>query len=217
MPPPTCPPPATPTPTSTDPEAAALVPPVPAPWYAALAGLVTAGRLTVAVADVIRTGLGEITDDVTADDLETALAELLDRPPRRAMAATGCTWPKPAPPPAPCATASTPPGVAVREAVLREKQYWRQWISPDGSYRGEYALSPENGALLQAVHDQLTHPRKHPEKTKRPFGATPIRDPVRRSGHPGAGRRRRTRPPRPGRCIRQPAATPRHRDPHRCG
>ena len=54
-----------------------MVPPVEAPWYAALAVLVTAGRVTVAVADVIQSGVGEITDAVTADDLEAALAELL--------------------------------------------------------------------------------------------------------------------------------------------
>ena len=201
MPPPTWPPPATrPTPTSPP-----LVPPVEAPWYAALAVLVTAGRLTVAVADVIHAGLGEITDAVTADDLEAALAELLTDllgadGTHRVHVAEARTAARAA------RDRIDISGVAVRESALREKQYWRQWIGPDGMYRGEYALDPENGALLQAVHDQLTHPRRQPDpKTSAPsvLHRSGIRSSTRR---PGTRRRRRTRPPRPGRRIRRPDA-----------
>ncbi|TFV98692.1 DUF222 domain-containing protein, partial [Leifsonia flava] len=159
-----------------DPDLAATVPPVEAPWYAALAALVTAGRVTVAVADVIQTGLGEITDAVTADDLEAALAELLTDlfgadGTHRVHVAEARTAARAA------RDRIDISGVAVRENALREKQYWRQWIGPDGMYRGEYALDPENGALLQAVHDQLTHPRRQPDPKKRAFGAAPVRDP----------------------------------------
>ncbi|KQX06578.1 hypothetical protein ASC59_01575 [Leifsonia sp. Root1293] len=174
----------------TDPELAAALPPVEAPWYAALAALVSAGRLTVAVADVIQAGLGEITDQVTADMLSTALASLLtdllgpDGTHRVHVAEARLA-----------ARAARDridtSGVAVREAVLREKQYWRQWIAPDGMYRGEYALDPENGALLQAVHDQLTHPRRHTDPKKRPFGTasarTPFLDRAARERHAAEG------------------------------
>ncbi|MEL4318810.1 DUF222 domain-containing protein [Leifsonia sp. YIM 134122] len=159
-----------------DPDLAAVVPPVETPWYAALAVLVTAGRLTVAVADVIQAGLGEITDAVTADDLEAALAALLTE----LLGADGTHRVHVAEARNAARAARDlidTAGVAVREAALRNKQYWRQWIGPDGMYRGEYALDPENGALLQSVHDQLTHPRRQPDPKKRAFGAAPVRDP----------------------------------------
>ncbi|KQX07265.1 hypothetical protein ASC59_05605 [Leifsonia sp. Root1293] len=159
-----------------DPDLAEMVPPVEAPWYAGLADAVTTGRISVPVADVIQAGVGDTTDTVTADLLQGALVDLLtdllgpDGTHRVHVAEARLA-----------ARAARDridtSGVAVREAVLREKQYWRQWIAPDGMYRGEYALDPENGALLQTVHDQLTHPRRHPDPKKRPFGAAPARTP----------------------------------------
>ncbi|TFV95189.1 DUF222 domain-containing protein, partial [Leifsonia flava] len=157
-----------------DTDLAAAVPPVEVPWYAALADAVTAGRISVAVADVIQTGLGEPTDDVTPESLEGALTDLLAEllgpdgtrrvhvsEARRAARAARDD----------IDTA----GVVVREAVLRNKQYWRTWTAADGMFHGEYALDPENGALVTAIHHQLTHPRRHATGARRPFGAPPNR------------------------------------------
>ncbi|MFB6611350.1 DUF222 domain-containing protein [Agromyces sp. NPDC056379] len=150
-----------------DPELTALVPAPVAPWFRELSRAVTSGRLTVGVADAIRSGLGEpggdADDAVLASVLMRVIAECegLHADAARRLARQARDRIDAA-------------GVAVRAERQREQRFWRVWVKPDGMVRGEFELDAESGMLVKAVFDQLSHPRRTAAPVRRGFG-----DPVR--------------------------------------
>lgn len=154
-----------------DPELAAVVPEPVAPWFSELSRAVASGVLTVAVADAIRSGLGEPGGDADESALASALTSVLasilaDRRGLHADAARRLARQ--------ARDRIDAAGVAARTEHQREAQFWRVWVKPDGMVRGEFELDAESGMLIKAVFDQLTHPRRTAAPVRRSFG-----DPVR--------------------------------------
>ncbi|WP_419817770.1 HNH endonuclease signature motif containing protein [Glaciibacter flavus] len=122
-------------------------------WFSALGRAVAAGELTVDQAASVRGGLGE--PDAAVDDqaLAAALPEIiaLARDVNADAAFTAARRFR---------ERLDTAGVAGRAEARRAKQFWRMWPKPDGMYRGEFELDPENGAYLKDVYDQLTSPRR---------------------------------------------------------
>ncbi|MCD2440691.1 DUF222 domain-containing protein [Agromyces sp. SYSU K20354] len=146
-----------------DPDMAAVLPEVVTPWFSPLSAAVVAGELTVAVADAIRSGLGEPGDDADEAGLRAELDALIPlcadvhadaarRVARQARDRIDAA------------------GVEARAAAQHEQQFWRVWVKPDGMVRGEFELEPEAGMYVKAVFDQLTHPRLIEPKVRRGFG-----------------------------------------------
>jgi hypothetical protein len=114
---------------------------------------VTAGLLGSETAAAIRFGLGEPADGVTEETLNRALAGLIEEceelnadQARKAAMRTR--------------DEIDAGGIAARAEAKRARQYWKQWVKPDGMVHGEYELDPENGAFVRDVFDQLTSPRR---------------------------------------------------------
>ncbi|GAA1760273.1 HNH endonuclease signature motif containing protein [Agromyces humatus] len=150
-----------------DPGIAGVLPETPPPWFAPLSDAVVSGELTVAVADAIRSGLGEPGGDADEEQLGAALGELIplcrdanaDAARRAARQARDRI---------------DAAGVTARAERQQEQQFWRVWVKPDGMVRGEFELEPVTGMLVKAVFDQLTHPRLIEPNVRRGFS-----DPVR--------------------------------------
>ncbi|WP_173921536.1 DUF222 domain-containing protein [Agromyces sp. Marseille-P2726] len=147
------------------PGAAAVLPDVAPPWYAALSAAVVVGELTVAVADAIRSGLGEPGGDADEESLAAELDRLI----------TACRDGRAHADAARLAARRArdridAAGVAARAHAQLERRYWRVWLKPDGMVRGEFELDPEAGMLVKAVFDQLTHPRQVEPRLRRGFG-----------------------------------------------
>ena len=146
-----------------DPDSAAVLPPAEPPWFAPLGDAVVSGALTVAVAEAIRSGLGEPGGDADGASLRAALEALIplcvnvnaDAARRAARQARDRL---------------DAAGVEARAAAQHEQQFWRVWVKPDGMVRGEFELEPESGMLVKAMFDQLTHPRLIEPKVRRGFG-----------------------------------------------
>ncbi|MFD4420353.1 DUF222 domain-containing protein [Agromyces sp. NPDC058484] len=152
-----------------DPAAAAVLPEVNAPWFAPLSSAVVDGDLTVAVAEAIRSGLGEPGGDADAACLTAELEELIPKC-RNAHADAARLAARQA------RDRIDAAGVATRAAVQHDQQFWRVWVKPDGMVRGEFELEPESGMLVKAVFDQLTHPRLVEPKVRRGFGDPAVGD-----------------------------------------
>ncbi|MGW9629987.1 DUF222 domain-containing protein [Agromyces sp. NPDC055520] len=150
-----------------DPELAGLLPEPATPWFSELARAVADGLVTVAVADAIRSGLGEPGGDADEPLLAAALSSVIaecrnlhaDAARRLARQARD---------------GIDAAGVAARAEHQRDAQFWRVWVKADGMVRGEFELDAESGMLVKSVFDQLTHPRRLPRSVRRGFG-----DPVR--------------------------------------
>jgi hypothetical protein len=148
-----------------DPVLAAVLPEPVTPWFAELARAVGGGRLTVAVADAIRSGLGEPGGGVDEGLLIAELSGLI----------IGCRQANADADSARRAARQArdridAAGVAARAEQQRRDQFWRVWVRPDGMVRGEFELEPENGMLVKEVFDQLTHPRRIDRAERRRFG-----------------------------------------------
>ncbi|GAA1808022.1 hypothetical protein [Agromyces neolithicus] len=119
-----------------DPDIAAVLPDVAPPWFAALGDAVVTGLLTVALADAIRSGLGEPGGDADEGCLRTELETLIplcrtvhaDAARRAARQARDRI---------------DTAGVQTRADRQQLAQFWRVWVKPDGSVRGEFELEPE--------------------------------------------------------------------------
>ena len=122
-------------------------------WFSALGRAVAAGELTVDQAASVRGGLGEPDAAVDEQSLAAALPEIiaLARDANADAAFTAARHFR---------ERLDTAGVAGRAEARRAKQFWRMWTKPDGMYRGEFELDPENGAYLKDVYDQLTSPRR---------------------------------------------------------
>lgn len=126
------------------------------PWGACLARAVSGKLLSIAAADAIRVGLGEISENVTAEMLAAAAetlvtssaqpggasVELLRRLARQHRDELDAD------------------GLVEREGRQREAQYLKTWKRADGMYGGSLLLDAENGAYLTSVIDEITNPRR---------------------------------------------------------
>lgn len=148
-----------------DPGAAAVLPDLAPPWHSALSAAVVAGELTVAVADAIRSGLGEPGGDASEAALSAVLDELI-----RVCRDTGAHADAARLAARQARDRIDAAGVQARAEAQREQRFWRVWVKPDGMVRGEFELEPEAGMLVKAVFDQLTHPRLVEPKVRRGFG-----------------------------------------------
>ncbi|UYN84483.1 MAG: DUF222 domain-containing protein [Microcella sp.] len=118
-----------------------------------LGAAVIQGRVSVAVADAVSTGLGRVGGGVSADDLDQAAAALLpriegldaDRAGREARAARDDL---------------DAAGVAEREEVRREQRSFRLGRRADGMGYAHWVLDPETFALVSDVFDRVTSPRR---------------------------------------------------------
>ena len=146
-----------------DPAIAKAVPEAAPPWFAELGTAVAGGVLTVEVAGAIRAGLGEPGGDADEAALAAELhAVIIECRPLHADAARQTARQ--------ARDRIDAAGVAARADRHRHDQFWRLWIKPDGMVRGEFELEPESGMLVKAVFDQLTHPRRTDQNTRRSFG-----------------------------------------------
>lgn len=123
------------------------------PWLSVVAVEVAAGRLSVAAAEAIRSGLGVADAGVSTDSLAEAAVKLVaeaagldaDELYRRARNARDDL---------------DELGIAARERARREQRSLRRWRKPDGMTRYTWELDPEGAAIVDGVYDQLTSPRR---------------------------------------------------------
>ncbi|WP_411700112.1 DUF222 domain-containing protein [Conyzicola sp.] len=123
------------------------------PWLADVAAAVSAGSLSVAAADAIRTGLGSPTDNVSADALAGAARELcleaaildVDRLLKRARELRD---------------ELDEVGIADRERERFEKRSLRHYVLSNGMGRLVWDLDPENYAVVTELYDRATSPKR---------------------------------------------------------
>ncbi|MEX2508445.1 MAG: DUF222 domain-containing protein [Homoserinimonas sp.] len=132
------------------------------PWLAPVGRAVAAGILSIEAAEAIRLGLGAPTDDITADTLAGAAAQLVE-----------------------AAAPSTDPstenslnadqlldraralrdeldeaGIADRETARYRARSFKRFRRPDGMTAYSLLADPENAATLDGIYDSLTSPRR---------------------------------------------------------
>jgi hypothetical protein len=123
------------------------------PWLAAVGTGVANGRVSIEKADVIRTGLGTPTEDVAADDLADAAAQLAALAPSLPVAELA-------------ARARTlrdeldADGVRDRERMLRDKRYLSLTPLANGMTQLSGLLDPASAAIVGAAYDAATSPRR---------------------------------------------------------
>jgi hypothetical protein len=129
--------------------------PAPSPWLVDVAAAVTAGRLSLDAADVIRAGLGTPTEDVTADHLLTAATSLLRDAPSLTLEQLAAD--------ARNARAELDlDRVRDREQAMRDKRFLRFTPQLDGMTRVSGLLDPESAAHLITAADAALAPRRGP-------------------------------------------------------
>lgn len=117
------------------------------------------GRLSVAVADAVTTGLGAPGAAVTREQLDAAAAALLDRvagldPERAAREARFAR------------DELDVAGIATREQALRERRAFRIGRRAGGGGYAQWDLDPETFAVVSEIYDRVTTPRRRqPEFT----------------------------------------------------
>jgi hypothetical protein len=124
-----------------------------------VASAVIDGRVSVAVADAVRRGLGEPSGDVSAELLAAEGALLVasvgrldaDRAERDARAARDDLELR---------LSSDVDGVAEREEARREQRSLRIGRRADGMGYASWTLDPESFALVSEVYDRLTAPQR---------------------------------------------------------
>ena len=124
-----------------------------APWLTSVTDGVASGGLSIGAAAAIKTGLGEPSDDVTLDALETAAQRL-------AGEAKDLTPEKAAQRAREERDELDAAGVADREAALRARRYLRLVPLEDGMTRVTGLLDPESAALVTDAFDRVTAPRR---------------------------------------------------------
>jgi len=125
----------------------------PTPWLVPVARAVAAGELSAASAAAIRRGLGDLSSDVSVEDLLRAAEELVqsahqldaDQLFKRARQLRDEVDAE---------------GVAERERRLHDGRYFKIWQRPDGAVVGSFAYGPEDGALLLAAANAAMSPRR---------------------------------------------------------
>ncbi len=122
-------------------------------WAQALVAPVTRGELSTAGLDAIRSGLGDISESVSADALASAVGALLaeigaldvDRLFRRARQLRDDL---------------DAAGIADRERGRRDARSLRVFRASDGMTRATWVLDPESAAVVTDLYDRATSPRR---------------------------------------------------------
>jgi hypothetical protein len=122
-------------------------------WLSAVGGAVTAGRLSIEAAEVIRSGLGTPSDTVSVAGLREAAETLL-------RDAATLTVERLAARARQLRDELDSAGVAEREAALRERRYLTLVPQSDGMTRISGLLDPESAAIVSAAFDGATSPRR---------------------------------------------------------
>jgi hypothetical protein len=123
------------------------------PWLAPVARGVDAGSVSVEKADVIQAGLGAPTADIAADDLADAATTL-------AALAPQMTVEKLAIEARHLRDELDAAGVRDRERHLRDQRFLSLTPQADGMTRVAGLLDPESAAIVGAVFDAATSPRR---------------------------------------------------------
>lgn len=140
------------------------------PWLVSLGEAVTAGTVSVAAADAIRTGIGTPTEQITVEALDEAVRELMSRIANAHESSTTITalggvapaldpdtlyrWARDA------RDELDAEGIRDRERAQRQARTMRRWRRPDGMTQYTWLLAPEDAALIDDIYDQLTSPRR---------------------------------------------------------
>lgn len=127
------------------------------PWHAGLSARVREGRVSFAMADAIRAGLGEPTAAVSAESLRDAVESLLAEAMDPHAPATAEQLRRLARQMRESLDVAL---LAALEEEQRDAQYLRLWSRNDGMVAGSLLLDRENGAYLRAVVDRITSPRR---------------------------------------------------------
>jgi len=135
------------------------------PWLAAVAAAVRAGTLSLEVADVIRAGLGEPDESVSAESLAEAAAGLL-------TASVSLTLEQLAARAREERAELDAAHVRDREQAMRDGRYLRVTPQPDGMTRIAGLLDPESAAVIVAAYDGATSPRRGGPRFVDPDAAT---------------------------------------------
>ena len=127
--------------------------PDPMPWLAAVGAAVRAGSLSLEAADVIRAGLGEPDESVSAESLGDAAVELI-------AASSSLTLEQLAARAREVRADLDAAHVRDREQALRDRRYLRVMPQSDGMTRIAGLLDPESAAVIVAAYDGATSPRR---------------------------------------------------------
>ncbi|CAN5571795.1 hypothetical protein BH09ACT4_BH09ACT4_20250 [soil metagenome] len=122
-------------------------------WLTPVTDRVVAGELSVGAAAAIRSGLGEPTDEVDADELARAAALLAAQSTGLAPETAGQRARE-------VRDELDEAGIADREAALRDKRYLRLTRLGGGMTRITGLLDPESAALVTDAFDRVTAPRR---------------------------------------------------------
>src|SRR5690554_4589167 len=128
------------------------------PWLAPVGRAVAAGTLSIEAADAIRLGLGTPTEDISADSLAGAAAELV------ALADAGSENPLNADQLLDRARSLRDEldeaGIADREKARHQARSFKRYRRSDGMTVYTLQADPENAAFLDGIYDSLTSPRR---------------------------------------------------------
>lgn len=131
-----------------------------APWLAAVAAAVVAGRLSIERADAIRAGLDTIDPaatpaerDLLADGLTEAAATLLRESPSLTLERLAARARS-------LRADLDDAGTSEREARLRERRFLQLIPQADGMTRVSGLLDPESAAIVSSAFDAATSPRR---------------------------------------------------------
>lgn len=123
------------------------------PWLTAVATAVEQGSVSIEKADVIRAGLGNPTADIAADDLADAAATLASLAPETTVERLAVHARR-------LRDELDAAGVRDRERHLRSQRYLALTPQSDGMTRIHGLLDPESAAIVGAVFDAATSPRR---------------------------------------------------------
>ena len=118
-----------------------------------LGAAVLSGRVSVAVADAVRTGLGRPGGGISEADLDSAAERLLPR-------LTGLDADRAAREARAVRDELDLDGVAEREEARREQRSFRLGRRADGMGYAHWILDPETFAVVSDVYDRITSPRR---------------------------------------------------------
>jgi hypothetical protein len=134
------------------------------PWFAAIADAVTAGMISPDVSASIRRGIGEPTPvkatfgvdpdahAVTGETLAAALPALIER--CRVLDADRA-WRVARD----VRDELDAEGIRGRTEEAREQRFWRVHTRPSGMVGGSFLFDPEDGAIVNALFQNATHPK----------------------------------------------------------
>ncbi|TDW28702.1 HNH endonuclease signature motif containing protein [Cryobacterium psychrophilum] len=126
---------------------------VTVPWQAPIGHAVSSGMLSIAKADGIRKGLGNIDTAITAEKLGEALELLL----HEAEALNADQLFKRA---RRLRDRLNEASIAAGEKAARDQRYWRVWRQRDGMVRSSALLAPEEGEFVLSAYETATSPRR---------------------------------------------------------